>query len=500
MQNRVGVLSPFYRIAWSRFLRLLHWFQSTMYRRNIGHILIPLAVTVTLVIGYNLFLRPAPLPQLAQFGETIEPVAPPPALPQRRVSESEAKSVRILDQSVVPPTSHEALLEAIRDEIEKHNLSLAETKLKELPPTVLSDVKSKTFVATLWNNLGLQQERLNGTRASVRAFKNAADLDDSNPVILMNLAHAYWEQRNRALNAEFLMKLMKVAPDEPFPHLAMADLLQEQEELQEAAKHLDQAADLVRHDPTLQSYLATVTTKVRRTQSVESHMAARSSAHFVVKFDGEENQSTWISVLEILEEAYREIGQKFSHFPSKPIMVILHAKDSFQGATGSPAWADGLYDPTLGRIQIPTQGATTDRKWLASVLRHEYVHALLHDRMGANREALPTWLNEGLAMQLAGDAWPDLDQAMSGNIKVIPLTYLEGTWGALPASASTLAYLEANSATRYLIERWGMATVDELLNALQTKSTIAAAIQDKLFVSYEQFQRQWLESFERIRP
>ena len=106
----------------------------------------------------------------------------------------------------------------------------------------------------------------------------------------------------------------------------------------------------------------------------------------------------------------------------------------------------------------------------------------------------------GLAMQLAGDAWPDLDQAMSGNIKVITLTYLEGKWGALLASASTVAYLEANSATRYLIERWGMATVDELLNALQTKSTIAAAIQDKLFVSYEQFQRQWLESFERIRP
>ena len=32
---------------------------------------------------------------------------------------------------------------------------------------------------------------------------------------------------------------------------------------------------------------------------------------------------------------------------------------------------------------------------------------------------------------------PELDQAMSGDIKVIPLTYLEGSWGALPASTST---------------------------------------------------------------
>ena len=469
-----------------------------MYRRNIRHILIPLAAGLVLVIGYNLFLRPVLPPRTVQLTET-EPVAPPPAPPQGRSPENEAQSVRVLDQSVVPPTPHEGLLEAVRDEIEKHNLSLAETKLKELPPAVLSDAKSKPFVAILWNNLGLQQERLNGTKVSINAYKRASELDDSNSVILMNLAHAYWEQRDRALDAEFLMKLMKIAPDEPFPHLAMADLLQEQDKLEEAAKHLDQAADRTKQDPGLQSYLAAVTAKVRRTQSVESHMAARSSTHFVVKFDGEEDQNTWISVLEILEEAYREIGQKFGHFPSKSIIVVLHAKDSFQGATGSPVWADGLYDPALGRIQIPTQGATTDRKWLASVLRHEYVHALLHDRLGTSSGALPTWLNEGLAMQLAGDAWPELDQAMSGDIKVIPLIYLEGSWAALPAGTSTVAYLEANSATRYLIERWGMAGVNELLKAFQTKSTMAGALQNKLFVSYEQFHRQWLESFERNR-
>ena len=470
-----------------------------MYRRNIKHILIPLAAGLALVIGYNLFLKPVMPLQTGQHTETVELVAPPPAPPRSRSPESEAKPVRVLDHSVVPSTPHENLLETIRDEIEKHNLSIAETKLKELPPAVLSDAKSKPFVAILWNNLGLQQERLNGTQASLKAFKRAADLDDSNPVILMNLAHAYWEQRDRALNAAFLTKLIQAAPEEPFPHLAMADLLQEQDELQEAAKHLDQATNRVQQDPGLQSYLASVATKVRRTQSVESRMTAKSSTHFVVKFDGEEDQSAWLSVLEILEEAYREIGQKFGHFPSKPIMVVLHAKDSFQGTTGSPAWADGLYDPTLGRIQIPTQGATTDRKWLANVLRHEYVHALLHDRFGASIGALPTWLNEGLAMQLAGDAWPDLDQAMSGNITVIPLTYLEGSWGALPASAATVAYAEANSATHYLIERWGMARVDELLKALQAKSSVAAALQNKLFVSYEQFHRQWLESFEQSR-
>jgi hypothetical protein len=50
-----------------------------------------------------------------------------------------------------------------------------------------------------------------------------------------------------------------------------------------------------------------------------------------------------------------------------------------------------------------------------------------------------------------------------------------------------------------MIERWGMARVDELLNALQAGSTVANAFQNKLFISYEQFQHQWIESFEQNR-
>ncbi|MBH0180234.1 MAG: hypothetical protein HP490_00775 [Nitrospira sp.] len=353
-----------------------------MYRRNITHILIPMALALALVVGYNLFLKTPAATQLAStasaIGNTIEPVAPPPP-PAASSREIHTAQVRVLDHPAIPASPHEALLIAIRDDIEKHNLPLAETKLMALSQSVISDATTKPFVAVLWNNLGFEQETLHGTQLSVKAFKKAAALDSSNPVILLNLAHAYWEQRDPALNRDLLEQLIRLAPEEPFPHLAMAELLHEQNQSSEAVKHLAQAADRVSRDPALRSYLAAVTAKVQHIESVESRMTAKASAHFMVKFDGAEDHGTWTAVLEILEDAYREIGQKFGHFPSKPIVVVLHTRDSFQGATGSPAWADGLFDPTLGRIQLPTQGATTDTKWLTSVLRHEYVHALLHD-------------------------------------------------------------------------------------------------------------------------
>jgi hypothetical protein len=243
-----------------------------------------------------------------------------------------------------------------------------------------------------------------------------------------------------------------------------------------------------------------VTAKVKRTEKTERNFATRESSHFTVKFDGGEDYETWTRVLEVLEDAYRDIGQKFGYFPSKPIMVVLHTTNTFQTATGSPAWADALYDQILGRIQIPTQGALTDEKWLARVLRHEFVHALLHERMGVQAGRLPTWLNEGLAMQLAGDPWPDIDLLVRGDIRLIPLNLLEGGWGGLSTEAATVAYLEGNSATLYLIDRFGMNMVGEILGHLKAGQSIAAAMQDKLFIPYDQFQRQWVENLnEKLR-
>jgi hypothetical protein len=285
-----------------------------------------------------------------------------------------------------------------------------------------------------------------------------------------------------------------LSPDEPFPHVALADLLQEKDHLPEAGKHLAQAKERIKKDPGLQSYLKAVTTKVHRAEKVEDKFSTHSSVHFTVKYDGGDDPDTWTTVLDILEEAYREIGQKFNFFPSKPIIVVLHTKNQFQGATGSPGWADGLFDPVLGRIQIPTQGAATDRAWLSRVLRHEFVHALIHEELGATGGMIPTWLNEGLAMQLAGDPWQEVTSVTPGEHSLVPLTALEGSWESLPAEKVSLAYREANAATHYLIERFGMHKVHEVLVHLKARQTIAAAMQDRLLLSYDHFQQQWADS------
>ena len=470
-----------------------------MYRRNITHILYPVACLVGLFVVYQAWFKPTylPTPPPSQLNAVVG--NSPEALPEPhrdRSFELKHEQTRLIDPSVVPETTHHELLETIRDEIEKGNVKTAETALANLPATVLTEAKTRLYTAVLWNNLGIQLEKAGGTAASVYAFKKASSLDATSPTIHLNLAHAYWELRDPAMTQDFLEKLVVLAPTEPFPHLALADLFQERGQLGEAARHLDHATTRAGKDPTVQSYLRTVTAKVLHTENSEERLTSRDSAHFTVKFDGDADQATWVTVLEILEEAYREIGQKFGHFPSKTIVVVLHAKASFQSATGSPVWADGLFDPTLGRIQIPVQDALSDRAWLTRVLRHEFVHALLHDQLGSAGSAIPTWFNEGLAMELSGDRWSDLEQIMKQEFTPIPLPALEGAWGGLSSDAATVAYLEANSAVHYLIERFGMHRVQALLTHLKARQALSAAMQSQLSLSYEQFQAIWMDQLQ----
>jgi hypothetical protein len=474
-----------------------------MYRRSIIHVLAPLGSVLLLFVVYQIALKPRILPTTPTTAMTspaiVEPAESPSYPAGGALLRDEVPRARSLDHTATPDGEEGSILTTIRDEIEKGLLGPAEAKLAALPPAILSDNKMTAYVAVLWNNLALRQERLAGPSVSLRAFTRAAQMDPHNQVIQLNLAHNYWALRDPALSTEFLTNLIALAPQEPFPHLAMADLLYEQDKLGDAGTHLTHATERIGRDPALQSYLTLVTAKVRRAEQAETNMVARTSTHFTVKFDGAEDHGTWTTVLDILEEAYRDVGQRFGHFPSKPMVVVLHTRETFQSATGSPAWADGLFDPVLGRIQIPTQGATTDTKWLTNVLRHEFVHALLHDRLGFGSGALPLWLNEGLAMQLAGSEWPELNQIMPEEVKVIPLQYLEGSWGHLPHNVAALAYMEANSATRFLIERFGMSRIDDLLAACAAKESIGTALQTRLSLSYEQFQQQWLDTFQRRR-
>ena len=514
-----------------------------MYRRDISQVLHLLAILLGFFVLYQVWLKPtyfAPPAPLSETRTILQPSPSPPFTAAESVAPYDVPLTRLIDPGDAPSVR----LSQIRDDLERGNYKEVEFNLRKLPQKLLATKRSQQYVAALWNNLGIQQEKFSGIEVSVKAFKRAVALDSTNPTALTNLTQAYWGLRDPALTPEFLQTVIRFAPKDPFPHLALADIFIKRGNVTSAAQHLSMVEAQAKSDPNLGSYYQQLATKIdpipssqppvtlaqpvmpkppqtlARTMPQESvsppaslQMKAeqkaalapaqveaparpftpRSPEHFSVRFDGKESQDTWTQIRSILEYAHQEMSQKFGHVPASSIQVVLHTGQKFATSAGNPTWADSLYDAPSATIHVPTDGALDDLALLSRVLRHEFAHALLQGKMGTQKNALPTWLAEGLAIQLAEDPWPDLDEAKEKSLTVLPLTSLQGRWNQLSKDSLTVAYLESTLATQSLVDRYSMYGVRQVMNGLQAGQPLNVAMQQKLALSYGDFARQWDE-------
>ncbi|MBL8861311.1 MAG: hypothetical protein JNK02_04790 [Planctomycetes bacterium] len=145
--------------------------------------------------------------------------------------------------------------------------------------------------------------------------------------------------------------------------------------------------------------------------SEEGHWT-ESSGHFDLSYDGSRDDLAFrtAEILDVLEGAYLDLTEHFGIDPVRGgrarIRVVLYKRAGFHGATGIGHWAGGLYD---GSIRVPLEDLGQERAQLRRVLRHELVHAFVHEAGG---RSVPGWLNEGLAQVLE-----DTDPATQGRAR-----------------------------------------------------------------------------------
>lgn len=512
------------------------------YRRDISHILRPIAILLGLFILYQVWIKPTFLSPPTPLPIAAIPATSPslPLSAPDNFGPSDIPQTRLVDPGDAPS----ARLSQIREDFDRGNYKKVESSLRKLSPQALKDDRTQRYAAAIWNNLGIQQEKFGGIEISVKAFKQAVRLDPNNAIALINLTQAYWGLRDPALTPEFLQLVIRHAPKDPFPRLALADVFIERGNVSAASEQLTTVETQAKSDPNLKSYFQQLTARVNQPTPVTPQEARtkqvtttppltltrtmpkepaipsapaptkvepptapappqeqapakpfvpRSTEHFLVQFDGNENPDIWTQIRSILEYARQDMSQKFGHIPRAPIHVILHTSQSFPEEVGTPALADSLFDAASTTIHIPTVGAMEDLALLSRVVRHEFAHALIQEKMGAQKHVLPIWLAEGLAIQLAEDPWPDLDDIKEKSPIIIPLLSLQGRWDQIPKSSLAVAYFESALASQNLIDRYSMYGVRQVMNGLQAGLSLDTAMQQKLSVPYKEFTRQWEE-------
>jgi hypothetical protein len=225
----------------------------------------------------------------------------------------------------------------------------------------------------------------------------------------------------------------------------------------------------------------------------ESGMYSKDGGHFIVKYDGGENPVAGQLIGILLEEAYFKVGAETGFYPEDKIEAVLYSKEQFRDITKAPAWAGAIYD---GRLKVPSGGITDKTDILENVILHEYTHAVVH-RISHGRA--PTWLNEGIAQYEEGQ-----DESLyKEDLKALALTnkvslrHLEGSFMGFGGQSANAAYLLSLSATKYIIREYGVSGVRRIFEELAKGQSLDAAIQSALYISYEDFEKIWLNSLKR---
>ena len=218
--------------------------------------------------------------------------------------------------------------------------------------------------------------------------------------------------------------------------------------------------------------------KVVREKQNQKDFMNEEALYFKVIYDGYVHGGISRGILNILEDAYNDIGGEMLHYPDISITVILYSEKDFFDATMLPDWALGSYD---GKIRLPVRDIQEqDEELLRKVLYHEYVHALVHTMT----PEVPLWINEGLAEHL-------VPRGLKRTGQVIPLKDLEEGFPMNDRQKVSTAYRESFSAVSHLVENHSIYAVKELLLSLGSGKTLDEAFESAFFITYDEFVSTW---------
>ncbi len=338
-------------------------------------------------------------------------------------------------------------------------------------------------------NLALTKARLAWVRLergepdeAVRAFEEANRLRPDEGAVLLGLGAAHLYRGGEHEAEVFLQRALEADPTQILALKLLGEIAYRRDDLHGARAHFEAALRLDPSDATVRERLDLILAEA----GAQKEVRRLESRHFTVRFEREQGEAPARAVLARLELARQEIGRRLGVFPERKIPVVLSAGGAFHEHAQAPDWAQGLFD---GKIRLPVEGAMRDGTALDRVLRHEYTHALVHDR---TRGRAPTWLSEGLAIACEGRDTDNERQIVQSSDHLIPIRELHGSFLTLPRTEVPLAYAESAAAVEYLLRRHGAPAMRALLARLGEAGDFAAAFHDATGTTYMKFQADWL--------
>jgi hypothetical protein len=171
------------------------------------------------------------------------------------------------------------------------------------------------------------------------------------------------------------------------------------------------------------------------------------------------------------------------------IVIIYYSKsDGRKLGVRLPEWGGG---GAIGRdtVIVPIDRFPLADMDIGRVTVHELVHIALERAYGRLR--LPRWLHEGLAMTLSGELSFEEQVALSRAIltkRLLPLDSIERV-NRFDRFGAALAYSQSHLAAAYMIDKYGIDGVSELLGSVRSLGRFDTALEEGFGFGQQEFDR-----------
>jgi len=135
--------------------------------------------------------------------------------------------------------------------------------------------------------------------------------------------------------------------------------------------------------------------------------------------------------------------------------------------------------------------------WANSVIPHELMHLVTHERIAnCTGSDLPTWFDEGLAMNAEGPIKPEdqtlLDSALKAR-SIEPLHALDAGFSADPQRAA-LDYVQSQAVVAFMIQQYGADKIAATLDGVKAEKPFDTALQEAYGLDTDRIDNAWRTS------
>lgn len=350
-------------------------------------------------------------------------------------------------------------------------------------------------LALTYNNYAISLPGEEGKRYLYKAIELEKDnhsFKENLANIISNLATQYYKDGDYELALSELKESISILPKHIPSLILLGQIHYQMQELDKAQEIWEKAYSYDPRNTELKQMLA----RLRDEKKVETELKQLDAYYFDIRFDKEAVETEIYDIRYFLQEAYRDVGRDFNHYPQNKIPVILYTQEDFQRIRQTPDWVAGIYD---GKIRLPVKkGEFTDKEF-KRLLWHEYTHAIVYYLTDGN---CPVWFNEGLAKyeELKHN---DADLTLLKNAikedSLIPLNKLTSNFSLQNSPERlALAYLEAYSFIEFVLDRWSFYVIKGVLEKLKQGRSLEEAFSEETSRSMDRLEKDWREYLHRI--